>query len=795
MMNKIKIFIALFLISFVYQSYAINVYTIGSQSNNCSEANVNTRIYVPAGQNSLDISVRDLFRTTGLSFILNANSSVNIWSNNNILAPNCSNPANWFRVSSVSPGNMLWVIAFANNTCTVDISSRPNRNNPVGQFVYNIGFKNETGFGVGNTSIGYFYYRPNGLSYWPQESIPNQTNRTWSNPIEHGNECFNLYVDYCGDGVITNGESCDPTDPTRTGWGANGCNASCQPINGGGGGGSSCGDGIKDAGEICDPADPTHTGWGTLGCNASCQPLNGGGGGGGGGFCGNGILEAGEQCDDGNNISGDGCSATCTTGGGGGGGGGVTTNPGINSYCGDGVVERPNASGQFEQCDTTESWCQSCQYTSTNPGVSSPGSITITNPGLSSPISLSSYKVIVGEGVNIFSKSDTIKFDGGGNNIYLGGLPVKMVNNSDAILTGNDIQYTLPGNSGVGTVFFKDHNVYDGSGRLIDIVYNRTNFPNSITLFNGSSLYGYGYKGKPISTIYSNTRTPVIPSLSPSNTFYVSIGYLEENLPIRVSKSAISNTSGGNAYIAKPAGYDLGFINNNDFITNLKKGNFTVTSVNDTANLIKLSSLTTNITNENIQNEINLSASGSKENIVSLSKKSFITSFSNNISSLSDFNSLDKLGDNENIRLSKQTITINGALNLSGRKTIIIENGDLIINKNIKYSDNNSSWAFIVKNGNIIVSKDVFQISGAYMTLNGQINSDGFKISKQLIVDGSLYGDSGDLVKNRTYIRASTGYSAITTGVIINYSTRIFKNPPPLLLNYINQFNLDRVAK
>lgn len=41
-------------------------------------------------------------------------------------------------------------------------------------------------------------------------------------------------------------------------------------------------------------------------------------------YCGDGHLDAGEQCDDGNNRSGDGCSASCTTEGGGGGGGSVS---------------------------------------------------------------------------------------------------------------------------------------------------------------------------------------------------------------------------------------------------------------------------------------------------------------------------------------------------------------------------------------------------------------------------------------------------------------------------------------
>ncbi|EKD66546.1 MAG: hypothetical protein ACD_49C00035G0001 [uncultured bacterium (gcode 4)] len=420
--------------------------------------------------------------------------------------------------------------------------------------------------------------------------------------------------------------------------------------------------------------------------------------------------------------------------------------------------------------------------------------MTKTNPGLFSPISLSSYKIIVWDWVNLFSRDDVIKFDWWWNNIYLGWLPVKMVNNSDNILSGNDEGYIMP-SIWVGTVFFKDHDVYDGSGNLIDIVYNRTDFQNTVTLFDWDRLYGYWFKWKNISSVYSSTNTPPIPSLSPSNTFYVSIWYLEENLPIRVSKSAVSNTSGWNAYIFSPVWYDLWFINSWEFISNLKKWNFTVASVNDTANFVPLSSLTTNITDENIQDKINLSSSGTKESINSLSIKPFVSNFTNNISSISSFDNLDKLWDNSDIRISKQEMSINWTLNLSWKKTIVIENWDLIINKDIKYVGNTSSWAFIVKNWNIIISKDVSEISWVFMALNWEIKSDGFKISKQLVVDGSFYWDSWDLVKNRTYIRASTGYSAITTGVIINYSSRVFKNPPPLLLNYINQFNLDRVAK
>jgi cysteine-rich repeat protein len=61
--------------------------------------------------------------------------------------------------------------------------------------------------------------------------------------------------------------------------------------------GAMCGDGTLDLEEMCDDGNNIDGD----GCSASCTVE----------VCGNGILDHGEQCDDGNIVSGDGCSATC----------------------------------------------------------------------------------------------------------------------------------------------------------------------------------------------------------------------------------------------------------------------------------------------------------------------------------------------------------------------------------------------------------------------------------------------------------------------------------------------------
>ena len=80
------------------------------------------------------------------------------------------------------------------------------------------------------------------------------------------------------------------------------------------------------------------------------------------------------------------------------------------------------------------------------------------------------------------------------------------------------------------------------------------------------------------------------------------------------------------------------------------------------------------------------------------------------------------MSDNENIRVFKNgnvsiDAPIDAPITLEGVKTIVIENGDLIVKSNSIYADANSSFAFIVKNGYIIIEDGVTRMVGVYMTL------------------------------------------------------------------------------
>jgi cysteine-rich repeat protein len=126
----------------------------------------------------------------------------------------------------------------------------------------------------------------------------------------------------CGNGVTGPGEECDDGNTID----GDGCSAECTK--------EFCGDESvqPELGETCEPGGtPPQNG---NVCRQDCT------------YCGDGHTDTQEQCDDGNNVDGDGCSATCTN----------------EPYCGDGVVqpelgeqcELPNTPGCDANCHPAE---------------------------------------------------------------------------------------------------------------------------------------------------------------------------------------------------------------------------------------------------------------------------------------------------------------------------------------------------------------------------------------------------------------------------------------------------------
>ena len=119
------------------------------------------------------------------------------------------------------------VVASQNYGAGTDIVNHaPKRSDIAAQFVFKVARRAANGKGTKEQE--YQYMRSS------DDSIHKITkNLKFGGAVHTDNECLNIYVAWCGDGILDKkyGEKCDPKDPKKAGWGNKGCNASCQPIN------------------------------------------------------------------------------------------------------------------------------------------------------------------------------------------------------------------------------------------------------------------------------------------------------------------------------------------------------------------------------------------------------------------------------------------------------------------------------------------------------------------------------------------------------------------------------------
>lgn len=112
------------------------------------------------------------------------------------------------------------------------------------------------------------------------------------------------------------------------------------------------------------------------------------------------------------------------------------------------------------------------------------------------------------------------------------------------------------------------------------------------------------------------------------------------------------------------------------------------------------------------------------------------------------------------------------------------------------YADKGASYAFVVKKGNVVIADTVMKVAGVYVALVGSVKSNDVDTINILTVDGSLYGtDMSDLSARRSYVRGDASDTALSVGVVINYSNRALINPPPLLSQFLEQYKVRRIAK
>jgi cysteine-rich repeat protein len=121
--------------------------------------------------------------------------------------------------------------------------------------------------------------------------------------VANGGNCEDAV---CGDGFVHAGvEGCDDGNHSNTDACPDGVFGSCLP--------ATCGDGFLQAGvEECDEGT-ANSDTAPDACRRTCVWAH----------CGDNVVDTGEMCDDGNNVSGDGCSADCSS----------------NEVCGNSVVD------------------------------------------------------------------------------------------------------------------------------------------------------------------------------------------------------------------------------------------------------------------------------------------------------------------------------------------------------------------------------------------------------------------------------------------------------------------------
>ncbi|MBZ9569863.1 DUF4215 domain-containing protein, partial [Patescibacteria group bacterium] len=175
---------------------------------------------------------------------------------------------------------------------------------------------------------------------FPSQALANGFPENCYNPFDltiPGPSCTVPPEPYCGDGIINGDEDCDEGANNGVectpdyGSSCTYCSSECTIVELQG---PYCGDGIINGEEECEDDEDCHCGRVCSDCSCVPPPQP---------YCGDGNLDDGEECDDGNNIDGDGCSATCTI---------EIPEP----YCGDGNLDAGEECEVGHECNSPQGY-------------------------------------------------------------------------------------------------------------------------------------------------------------------------------------------------------------------------------------------------------------------------------------------------------------------------------------------------------------------------------------------------------------------------------------------------------
>lgn len=143
----------------------------------------------------------------------------------------------------------------------------------------------------------------------------------------------------------------------------------------------------------------------------------------------------------------------------------------------------------------------------------------------------------------------------------------------------------------------------------------------------------------------------------------------------------------------------------------------------------------------------------------------------------------DQVGDSQVYQFAGN-LDVSAVKDITESGTFILTSGNLTVNNDFAFTNAGVFAAFIVRNGDLLIKKDVATMEGMYMVEKGEIKSspEGDTSEVQLIVSGNMFGDLGHLLAYRRYIGNT---SDIEPSIEINFDLRLLNNTPPMLEQFL----------